>query len=309
MKICITGGAGFIGTNFTKYFIEHYDADITVIDKLTYAGNKDNLDGLDLKFVHKDICDLTVQDFDSYDYIFHFAAESMVDRSIHDATDFLRTNITGTVNLLELCKQVGCGKFIMISTDEVYGSVSIPSRETDIISCSSAYSASKAAAETFCNAYHKTFQIPIVITRSSNNFGPYQHGEKLIPKIIRCAHYNNPIPIYGTGMNIRDWIFVEDNCSAIDFVSRKGVVGEVYNIGGGNPLTNLTITKTILGIMGKPQSLINFVSDRPGHDFEYNLDCYKLKRLGWEPNFTFDAAIKTTVKWYLGNTKWMIEKS
>lgn len=295
-EICVTGGAGFIGTNFVRYLHDRYDADITVIDKLTYAGKKENLEGLDVRFFQNDICDLTA--LDEYDFLYHFAAESHVDRSIISADDFLKTNIIGTANLLELCRKVGVGKFIYISTDEVYGSIDIPSRETDIINPSSAYSASKASAETFCNAYHKTFKVPVIITRSSNNFGPYQHEEKFVPKVILNALRNEPIPVYGTGKNIRDWIYVLDNCEAIDFISRNGKVGEIYNIGGGNQKTNVDLAKEILGILGKSQSLISFVEDRLGHDYEYNLDCFKSHKLGWQPKYDFTKALKSTIEWY-----------
>lgn len=297
-KIAVTGGAGFIGTNFVQYLCARYDAKITVIDKLTYAGKKENLYGLDIDLVQKDICDLVEGDFDEYDYLYHFAAESHVDRSITSPNDFLKTNVLGTVNLLELCKKWGVGRFIYISTDEVYGSVSIPSREGDVLSPSSAYSASKASAETFCNAYLKTFRVPVIITRSSNNYGPYQHEEKLIPVVIGNALNNNLIPVYGTGKNIRDWLFVLDNCEAIDFVSRNGSVGEVYNVGANNQTTNIEIITEILGILGKPTSLISFVADRLGHDQEYNLDCFKINKLGWSAKYSFRKALKSTCEWY-----------
>jgi len=297
-KIAITGGAGFIGTNFVHYLCERYDAKITVFDKLTYAGKRENIAGLDIKFVHKDICDLIEDDFDEYDCLYHFAAESHVDRSITSPHDFLNTNVLGTVNLLELCKKIGVGRFIYISTDEAYGSVSVPSREVDILSPSSAYSASKASAETFCNAYLKTFRVPVIITRSSNNYGPYQHEEKLIPVVIGNALRDMQIPVYGTGNNIRDWLFVKDNCEAVDFVSRNGGVGEVYNIGSNNQTTNIEIITEILGVLGKPTSLISFVEDRLGHDREYSLDCFKINKLGWRAKYNFRKALKQTCEWY-----------
>ena len=303
-KVCITGGAGFIGTNFVKYLHDRYDYSITVIDKLTYAGRRENLDGLDINFVHRDICDLTENEFEEYDYVYHFAAESHVDRSIDSPDDFLRTNISGTVNLLDLSKRVGVGRFIYISTDEVYGSVSIPSRESDILSPSSAYSASKASAETFCMAYLKTFRVPIIITRSSNNYGPYQHKEKFIPVVITSALSSMKIPVYGTGRNIRDWLFVGDNCEAIDLVSKKGNVGEVYNIGANNQITNIDLAVEILGILGKPRELISFVEDRLGHDYEYNLDCFKISKLGWKPKYDFRKAIRLTCDWYESEERW-----
>jgi len=299
MKICVTGGAGFIGANFVKFLRDKYsDLDITVIDKLTYASNIENLDGLDVRLVEEDICDLKPIHFDSFDVVYHFAAESHVDRSILYPQLFLRSNVLGTVNLLSLCKTIGVGRFVYISTDEVYGSVDRSSREADILDPSSAYSASKVAAECFCNAYHKTFDIPIVVTRSSNNFGPYQHLEKLIPIVITNAISDNKIPIHGTGGYIRDWIYVMDNCEGIEFVGRNGILGEAYNIGGGNQLTNLEITDKILNILGKPMTLVEFVTDRPGQDNEYNLDCWKVAKLGWKPKYDFDQALEITVGWY-----------
>lgn len=296
VKICVTGGAGFIGTNFVRYLHDRYDADITVIDKLTYAGKKENLEGLNVRFFQDDICNLKC--LDEYDFLYHFAAESHVDRSIIFADEFLKTNILGTANLLELCKKVGVGRFIYIGTDEVYGSVEIPSRESDIVNPSSAYSASKASAETFCNAYYKTFKVPVIITRSSNNFGPYQHEEKFVPKVILNALQNEPIPIYGTGKNIRDWIYVLDNCEGIDFVSKDGRLGEVYNIGGGNQETNVDMAMSILGILGKPQKILTHVEDRLGHDYEYNLDCFKVHKLGWHPKYNFEKSLRSTIEWY-----------
>lgn len=297
-KICVTGGAGFIGTNFVRYIYDRYEARITVIDKLTYAGRKENLDGLDITFIQKDICDLSKDDFQEFDFVYNFAAESHVDRSITSPDNFLKSNILGVVNLLELCKDTGVGRFIQISTDEVYGSVNIPSRENDVLSPSSAYSASKASAETFCNAYYKTFQIPIIITRSSNNFGPYQHDEKFVPKVILNSLRNQKIPVYGTGSQIRDWIFVADNCEAMDFVSRNGKIGEIYNIGGGNQKRNVDLATEILGILGKTKDLIAYVEDRLGHDYEYNLDCFKISKLGWKPKYNFEKSLKLTIKWY-----------
>jgi len=303
MKICITGGAGFIGTNFIKFLrSKYFNLKIVVIDKLTYAGSKENLDGLGVELIEKDICDLQVSDFDVFDAVYHFAAESHVDRSILSPHIFLRSNIIGTVNLLALCKEMGVGKFIYISTDEVYGSVNCPSRETDILNPSSAYSASKVSAECFCKAYYKTFNIPVIITRSSNNFGPHQHSEKLVPVIITNAINDKKIPIYGTGGNIRDWIYVTDNCEGIEFVGQKGSVGEIYNVGGGRQLTNIEIANAILDILGKPKTLIEFVADRLGHDAEYSLDCWKVNRLGWKPKYDFGKALETTIGWY--KEKW-----
>jgi len=298
MKICVTGGAGFIGTNFVRYLLEAYECKLTVIDKLTYAGKKENLDGLDIKFIQKDICDLTEKDFDDFDFVFHFAAASHVDRSIYEPREFLMSNVFGTVNLLDLCRKLGVGRFVFVGTDEAYGSVSKPSREDDKIDPSSPYSASKVSAETFCNAYYKTFNVPVIITRSSNNFGPYQHEEKFISKTIINTLKRKKIPIYGTGENIRDWIFVRDNCEGIDFISRNGLVGETYNIGGGNQISNIDMVHKILSLIGASTDLITFVDDRLGHDFEYNLDCWKAHKLGWKPYFNLDDALIKTIEWY-----------
>ena len=298
MKICVTGGAGFIGTNFVRYLLEAYECKLTVIDKLTYAGKKENLDGLDIKFIQKDICDLTEKDFDDFDFVFHFAAASHVDRSIYEPREFLMSNVFGTVNLLDLCRKLGVGRFVFVGTDEAYGSVSKPSREDDKIDPSSPYSASKVSAETFCNAYYKTFNVPVIITRSSNNFGPYQHEEKFVSKTIINTLKRKKIPIYGTGENIRDWIFVRDNCEGIDFISRNGLVGETYNIGGGNQISNIDMVHKILSLIGASTDLITFVNDRLGHDFEYNLDCWKAHKLGWKPYFNLDDALIKTIEWY-----------
>jgi len=303
MKILITGGAGFIGCNFVRYLLRDPKSDIVVLDKLTYAGRLENLrESIDkIKFIEGDICDekTVTAAMDGCDVIFNFAAETHVDRSINDAGTFVKTNVLGTFNLLECAKNTDMKKFIQISTDEVYGSIDKGQfYETSILDPSSPYSASKAGAELIARAYYKTYGLPILITRSSNNFGPYQYPEKLIPVLILNALRNKVLPIYGSGENVRDWIYVMDHCSAIDVVSKKGMIGEVYNIGGGNEKTNLEIARIILEELNKSDSLIRFISDRPGHDFRYSLNCDKLKNLGWKPEYKLRDALRETINWY-----------
>jgi dTDP-glucose 4,6-dehydratase len=306
MKMLITGGAGFIGTNFVHYIHENYDYDIVVLDKLTYAGDKDNLKDVlnDITFIKGDIgsegdvktamqgCDLVV----------NFAAETHVDRSITDPSIFVKTDVLGTYNLLEYVRKYDVEKYLQISTDEVYGSIENGSfTEESNIDPSSPYSASKAGGDVLVSAYHKTYGLPALITRSSNNYGPYQYPEKLIPLFILNAMQNKPLPVYGKGLNVRDWIYVMDNCSGVDTVLNKGKFGEVYNIGGGNEKTNIEITHLILNILGKPESLITYVEDRLGHDLRYSLDSTKTRKLGWEPEWDFESGLKETVKWYQEN--------
>jgi dTDP-glucose 4,6-dehydratase len=306
MKMLITGGAGFIGTNFVHYIHENYDYDIVVLDKLTYAGDKDNLKDVlnDITFIKGDIgseedvktamqgCDLVV----------NFAAETHVDRSITDPSIFVKTDVLGTYNLLEYVRKYDVEKYLQISTDEVYGSIENGSfTEESNIDPSSPYSASKAGGDVLVSAYHKTYGLPALITRSSNNYGPYQYPEKLIPLFILNAMQNKPLPVYGKGLNVRDWIYVMDNCSGVDTVLNKGKFGEVYNIGGGNEKTNIEITQLILNILGKPESLITYVEDRLGHDLRYSLDSTKTRKLGWEPEWDFESGLKETVKWYQEN--------
>ena len=306
MKILITGGAGFIGCNFIRYLLKKYpDEEIVVLDKLTYAGRLENLqDVMDkITFIRGDICNREdIEKTEDCNIIFNFAAETHVDRSIIDAGIFVKTDVLGTYNLLEYARRHDVKKYIQISTDEVYGSIEKGSfKEEDILDPSSPYSASKAGADLLCKAYFKTYGLPVLITRSSNNFGPYQYPEKLIPVLILNALHDKPLPIYGEGKNIRDWIYVLDNCEAIDFVFQKGKVGEVYNMGAGNERANIEIANLILKELNKPKSLTRFVKDRPGHDFRYSLNCEKIKKLGWIPRYNFEDALKETIEWYRDN--------
>jgi dTDP-glucose 4,6-dehydratase len=308
MKILITGGAGFIGCNFTQYLLKKYpDDEIVVLDKLTYAGRLENLrDVMDkITFIRGDICNREdVEKVGDCDVIFNFAAETHVDRSIINAGVFVKNDVVGTYNLLEYARRYDVKKYIQISTDEVYGSIEKGSfKEEDILDPSSPYSASKAGADLLVKAYFKTYGLPVLITRSSNNFGPYQYPEKLIPVLIINALHDKPLPIYGEGKNVRDWIYVLNNCEAIDFVFQRGKVGEVYNIGAENERTNIEIANSILEELNKPKTLIRFVKDRPGHDFRYSLDCEKIKNIGWIPRYNFEDALKETIEWYRGHNR------
>ncbi len=309
MKILITGGAGFIGGNFVHFMAEKYpDDEIVVLDKLTYAGRIENLQEVldEITFIRGDICNKEdVEKVGDCDVIFNFAAETHVDRSILDAGVFVRTDVLGTYTLLEYARKNDVEKYIQISTDEVYGSIEKGAfKEDDILDPSSPYSASKAGADSLVRAYNKTYGLPVLITRSSNNFGPCQYPEKLIPLLILNALHNKPLPIYGEGKNVRDWIYVLDNCEAIDFVFQKGGTGEVYNIGSGNERTNIEIVNMILKVLSKPESLIKFVEDRPGHDFRYSLNCEKIERMGWTIGYKFENALIDTIKWYVENEWW-----
>ena len=314
MKLLVTGGAGFIGSNFIHYvFGEHPDWKIINLDKLTYAGNLENLTEIEnnpgYRFVKGDIVDREIIGSllrEGIDAIINFAAESHVDRSILDASPFIETNIKGTQTLLEGARQYKVERFIQVSTDEVYGSTEAGKfTEKSSLSPNSPYAASKAAADLLSHAYWKTYQLPVVITRCSNNLGPFQFPEKLIPLAITNALENKPIPIYGDGLNIRDWIYVADHCRALDFVLQKGKPGEVYNISANQEKTNLELIHKLLDMMGKPQSLITFVADRPGHDRRYALDATKISQeLGWAPTYPFDKALTITVNWYLNNESW-----
>lgn len=309
MRLLITGGAGFIGCNFVRYMLDtHPEDEIVVLDKLTYAGRLENLQDMSdrITFIKGDICDRNdVEAVGDCDVIFNFAAETHVDRSILDAGIFVQTDVIGTYNLLEYARQHEVDRYIQISTDEVYGSTVDGSfKEGDMLDPSSPYSASKAGAELLVRAYHKTYGLPVLITRSSNNFGPFQFPEKLIPVLIIKALHNEPPPIYGDGLNVRDWIYVMDNCRAIDVVFRKGEVGGIYNIGADNERTNLEIAKLILEELGKPESLIEFVEDRPGHDFRYSLNTERIQELGWVPEYGFESAMRETIKWYREHEWW-----
>ena len=316
MKILVTGGAGFIGSNFIRYMLTKYkNYSIVNLDKLTYAGNLENLKGIDknprYKFVKGDICDSAVVEtaMRNCTAVINFAAESHVDRSISNASDFVKSNFMGVHNMLEVAKKNNIKKFIQISTDEVYGSALKGAfKETDQLAPSSPYSSSKAGADLLAKSYYTTYGFPVIITRSSNNYGPYQYPEKLIPLFITNAEMDLNLPVYGTGKNVRDWIYVEDNCLGIDIVLHKGKAGEIYNIGGGNEKTNLDITDLILKYTGKPKTLITYVKDRLGHDFRYALDSAKLRKLGFKPKNTFETGMKKTVEWYLNNRSWWMKR-
>ncbi len=316
MTILITGGAGFIGSNLVRTMLRnHPDALIVNVDKLTYAGNLENLEDCEqnpqYRFVRGDIADAALMRsvFQEYrvEIVINCAAESHVDRSILGASDFVQTNIVGTNVLLELGKEFPLRAFVQISTDEVYGSLGPEGKFTEDtpLHPNSPYAASKAAADLLALSYHHTFGIPVMITRCSNNYGPYQFPEKLIPLMIANALQNKPLPIYGDGLNVRDWIYVEDHCEAIDLILRKGSAGEVYNIGGASERRNIDVVKLILQKLGKPESLIQFVKDRPGHDRRYAMDFSKLQRtLGWRPRHTFEEGLDATIDWYLQHESW-----
>ncbi len=315
IRVLITGGAGFIGSNFIRYALKtRPDWQIVNFDMLTYAGNLANLEGITENdkylFVKGDISNLedVKKVFEpGFDYVINFAAESHVDRSLYDPGLFIKTNILGTQLLLAQAKQSGVRRFLQISTDEVYGSLGKDGffREDWPLKPNSPYSASKASADLMCRAYFETFGMPVVITRSSNNYGPYQFPEKLIPFFITKAMKNEQVPLYGDGLNVRDWLYVEDNCAGILAALEKGKPGECYNIGGGNEMTNLEITKIILLSLGKSEDLIKFVKDRPGHDRRYALDISKAKsELGWKPAMNFRQGLEKTIEWYLANEKW-----
>jgi dTDP-glucose 4,6-dehydratase len=310
MKILVTGGAGFIGSNFVRYLLEKYpESEIVVLDKLTYAGRMENLkDAMSkIKFVKGDICD--EKDVENVakgcNVIFNFAAETHVDRSIIEAGVFVKTDVIGTHKLLEAARKYDVEKYVQISTDEVYGSVERGFfKEDDKLDPSSPYSASKGGADLLVNAYFKTYGLPTLITRSSNNFGPFQFPEKLIPVLIINAMQNKPLPIYGDGKNVRDWIYVTDNCDGINAVCNQGEFGEIYNIASGNEKMNIEVANFILKELNKSKTLIKFVKDRPGHDRRYSLDITKIKKLGWKPKHKFEEAFKKTVLWYKNNEWW-----
>ncbi len=319
MVLLVTGGAGFIGSNFIFYQLKKHPEDrIICLDKLTYAGNletlKDVKDNRNFRFIKADICDkeAVARAFseENPDIVINFAAESHVDRSINDTGIFMQTNIIGTQILLDACRKHGI-RFHQISTDEVYGD--LPIEETDLffsentnLSPSSPYSASKASADLITLSYYKTYRLPVTITRCSNNYGSYQYPEKLIPMTILSALENKPVPVYGNGRNVRDWIYVEDHCKAVDLVIRNGEAGEIYNIGGGNEKSNIEVVSKILEIMDKPKSLIIYVPDRPGHDRRYAVDYSKIeKELLWQPETDFEYGLEKTVEWYIQNEDWL----
>ena len=319
MKIIVTGGAGFIGSNFVQYEVNKYPEDeIINLDLLTYPGNLESVKPVEGKpnyrFVRGDIADRQfvygLFEREKPDVVINFAAESHVDRSITDPEIFVRTNVVGTTVLLDACRKYGIGRYHQVSTDEVYGDLPLDRpdlffTEETPIHTSSPYSSAKASADLFVMAYHRTYGLPVTISRCSNNYGPYHFPEKLIPLVISRALADEEIPVYGDGANVRDWLYVRDHCTAIDLIVRKGREGEVYNIGGHNERSNLEVVKTILRALNKPESLIRFVKDRPGHDRRYAMDPTKIEtELGWKPEYTFDTGIPVTIQWYLDNREW-----
>jgi len=314
VKLLVTGGLGFIGSNFIRHMLNtHPECTITNLDAITYAGNPANLVDIEKDpryfFVQGNICNRqivnSVFSHHGIDTVVHFAAESHVDRSIQDSSAFVKTNVLGTQTLLETALHHKCLRFVHISTDEVYGSTAKESfKETDMLNPSSPYSASKAASDLLAYAFFITYGLPVIITRCSNNYGPYQYPEKLIPLFVTNLLDGKKVPVYGTGRNVRDWIHVGDHCRAIDFLIDKGNSGEIFNIGGENEKTNLEITEKILKLLKKDDSMIEHVKDRPGHDFRYSLDCSKLRRLGWKPSQSFEEGLTDTVRWYVQNEWW-----
>ena len=319
MKILVTGGAGFIGSNFVYYELDNYSNDeVICLDKLTYAGNLETLEvamkNPKFKFVKGDIADRAFVDelfaSEKPDVVVNFAAESHVDRSIENPEIFLQTNVIGTSVLMDACRKYGNIRYHQVSTDEVYGDLPLDRpdlffTETTPLHTSSPYSASKASADLLVQAYYRTYKLPVTISRCSNNYGPYHFPEKLIPLMIANALNDKKLPVYGKGENVRDWLYVEDHCSAIDLIIRKGKIGEVYNIGGHNERTNLEVVKTIIKELGKSEDLIEFVTDRPGHDRRYAIDPTKIhNELGWLPATKFDDGIKKTIEWYLTHKSW-----
>ncbi|MCA9426577.1 MAG: dTDP-glucose 4,6-dehydratase [Candidatus Omnitrophica bacterium] len=318
MNVLVTGGAGFIGGNFVRYALKnHPDWRVVNLDKLTYAGRKENLADIEqdsdtasrYRFVHGDIADMSVIDplFDEekITYVFNFAAETHVDRSIGDPGSFIQTDVYGTYVLLEAGKRNDLKRFIQVSTDEVYGSIDEGSfTEEDKITPRNPYSASKAGADRLAYSYYSTYGMDVVVTRASNNYGPYQYPEKLIPLFVTNALEDLPLPLYGDGKNVRDWLFVDDHCSGLDFVGERGAAGETYNIGGGNERMNIEITNLILKTLNKPDTLIKPIEDRLGHDRRYSVSTAKLQSLGWKPEKDFETGIVETIKWYENNRQW-----
>ena len=305
MRILVTGGLGFIGSNFVRSIVNKEE--ITVVDALKYGSNENNLKDLDYNFVKEDICnyDLIAELVKGVDAIVNFAAETHVDRSISNPYVFIKSNVVGTYTILEAMRKVNPeAKLVHVSTDEVYGDIEEGSfKEGDMLKPSSPYSASKASADLFVLAYVRTYGLNAVITRCTNNYGPYQFPEKLIPKAIIRAKRNKKIPIYGSGKNVRDWIYVEDHCEAINLILERGEKGEIYNISSGDEKSNLEIVNKIQEIMGK-RDLMDFVEDRPGHDIRYSLDSSKIRELGWKPKHKFEEGLKETIGWYLKNERW-----
>lgn len=318
-KILVTGGAGFIGANFVKYMVDKYPTyEVFNLDALTYAGNLKTCQEVEEKpnyhFIHGDISDrafiFNLFEKERFEMVINFAAESHVDRSIVDPEIFLKTNVIGTQVLMDAARTFGVSRFHQVSTDEVYGDLPLDRpdllfTEQTSLQASSPYSASKASADLLVLSYYRTFGLPVTISRCSNNYGPYQFPEKLIPLMISKALKNEPLPVYGDGKNVRDWLHVEDHCRAIDLILHRGRVGDVYNIGGRNERTNLDVVKTILGLLKKSESLITYIDDRPGHDLRYAIDATKIEtELGWVPAYQFETGMLQTVEWYLNHREW-----
>jgi dTDP-glucose 4,6-dehydratase len=311
VRLFITGGAGFIGSNYVHHVLETTDDEVTVFDALTYAGNLENLadvaDDPRFTFVHGDICDRTLvaEHLPGHDAVVHFAAESHVDRSLLDPDVFVRTNCLGTNVVCDVASQAGVERFLHISTDEVYGSIDEGSFvETDMLAPRSPYSAAKAGSDLIALAYHETHELPVLVTRSSNQFGPYQFPEKLIPFFVTNLLDGRTVPLYGDGLNVRDWLFVRDNCQGVDLVLRSGTVGEIYNVGAGNERTNREITDALLTILGKDESTVEYVEDRLGHDRRYSISTDKVTALGWRPSRSFEDALEETVRFYTDRRSW-----
>ena len=311
MKLFITGGAGFIGSNYVRHVLANSDDEVTVFDALTYAGNLSSLadvaEDSRYSFVQGDICDreAVASAMAGHDMVVHFAAESHVDRSIVDPDTFVRTNCLGTNVMCDVARTIGVERFLHISTDEVYGSIEDGSFvETDRLGPRSPYSSSKAGSDLIALSYQETYGLPVIVTRSSNNFGPFQFPEKVIPLFVTNLLDGKKVPLYGDGLNVRDWIHVLDNCAGVDTVLRKGTIGEIYNIGGGNETTNRELTSMVLSNMGVGEEMVEYVQDRLGHDRRYSIDCSKANALGWKPSRDLDVAIAETVEWYRANRAW-----
>jgi len=311
MKLFITGGAGFIGSNYVRHVLANSDDEVTVFDALTYAGNLSSLadvaEDSRYSFVQGDICDreAVAAAMAGHDMVVHFAAESHVDRSIVDPDTFVRTNCLGTNVMCDVARTIGVERFLHISTDEVYGSIEEGSFiETDRLGPRSPYSSSKAGSDLIALSYQETYGLPVIVTRSSNNFGPFQFPEKVIPLFVTNLLDGKKVPLYGDGLNVRDWIHVLDNCAGVDTVLRKGTIGEIYNIGGGNETTNRELTSMVLSNMGVGEEMVEYVQDRLGHDRRYSIDCSKANALGWRPSRNLDVAVAETVEWYRANRSW-----